>query len=337
MKLPKWLRNRRNVVFLGVGLGAVLGIAIALATGQLKAGIGGGETVVTSEKTTVGGVEKTITKTPQDPKTLWDWLNLAGVVAIPVVLAGLGAQLQAQQQKRSEEQSQVEREIADENRQEEVLQNYFDRVSALLVDKNLLAIAAKGDTATPEEKELLDVSVDVIRARTLTTLRRLDGDRKGDLIRFLIESDVITELVLSLDDANLSSAYLYNANLTGIRFCGANLSNANLGHIDLDGADLNNANLDGANLDTANLRSAILDGADLSDTKLTGADFSSANLCFARLSSADLKGTRLNSADLRFTEGLTKEQLEGESPPYLCNTKLPKGIDIDPNRDCGCL
>ena len=108
--------------------------------------------MVTSVKTTVGGVETTTTKTPQDAKTLWDWLNLAGVVAIPVVLAGLGAQLQDQQQKRSEEQSQVEREIADENRQEEVLQNYFDRVSALLVDKNLLAIAAKGDTATPEEK-----------------------------------------------------------------------------------------------------------------------------------------------------------------------------------------
>ena len=139
-------------MLLGFASAIALSLAIALATGTLKAGFGGGETVVTSEKTTVAGVEKTITTTTQDAKTLWDWLNLAGVVAIPLVLAGLGAQLQAQQQKRSEEQLETERGIADENRQEEVLQNYFDRVSALLVDKNLLAIAAKGDTAKLEEK-----------------------------------------------------------------------------------------------------------------------------------------------------------------------------------------
>lgn len=208
---PNWL-NWRNGVSLGVGL-VVLGIAIALATGTLKAGFGAGTTTVTSEKTDSQGkvIERTTTKTPQEAKTLWDWLNLAGVVAIPVVLAGLGAQLQAQQQRRSEEQL-----------QEEILQNYYDKVSALLVEKNLLAISAKReilvtdakpDTATPEEKELLDVSVDVIRARTIATLRRLDGSRKSSLIGFLIEAEVIEKLKLSLQKADLRFADLRGADL----------------------------------------------------------------------------------------------------------------------------
>ena len=153
IKLPKWLKNPRNVILLSVGLGTVLGIAIALATGTLKAGFGAGTTTVTSEKTDSQGkvIERTTTKTPQEAKTLWDWLSLAGV---PLVLAWFGFRLQLQQQQQTKEQLETERDIAEQNRQEEVLQNYFDRVSALLVEKNLLAIATKGDTATPEEKEL---------------------------------------------------------------------------------------------------------------------------------------------------------------------------------------
>ncbi len=106
------------------------------------------------------------------------------MVAVPIVLGVLGFRLQAQQQKQNEAQKQreleqteklaatqreqteklaaVERGIAEQNRQEEALQNYYDKVSALLVEKNLLAIVAKvakGDTATLEEKELLDDSL----------------------------------------------------------------------------------------------------------------------------------------------------------------------------------
>ncbi len=274
---PNWLNWRSGISF-GVGL-VGLGIAIALATGKLKAGIGGGKTEVTSVKTTVGGVETTTTTTPQEAKTLWDWLSLAGV---PVSLAGLGFWLQIQQQKQNDLQKEreleqtkqlaaVERDIAEQNRQEEALQNYYDKISALLVDKNLLAIAAKReilvtdakpDTTALEERELLDVSVDVIRARTLTTLRRLDSTRKTSLIQFLLEAEVISKLKLGLQ----------------------------------------NANLEGANLEKAHLEKAHLKGANL--TKAIG---------------------------------LTKEQLEGQDPPYLCSTKLPEGIDIDPNRDCARL
>jgi len=334
MKKPlKWL-NWRNGISLGVGL-VVLGIAIALATGRLKASIGGGKTVVTSVKTTVGGVETTTTTTPQEAKTLWDLFNLAGVVAVPIVLGVLGFRLQAQQQKQNEAQKHreleqaeklaaVEREVAEQNRQEEALQNYYDKVSALVVDKNLLAISAKVakvekdpdseemstasatvDTVTPEERQLLDVSVDVIRARTLTTLRKLDRTRKTSLIRFLLEAEVITRLKLNLAEAELEATNLYKGNLVG-----ANLLFANLKWTNLNEANLAGANLEGANLVGAKLLFANLARADLCEANLKGADLGSAKLEGARLWEANLEGVDLRCANLEGVD-LSGANLEG--------------------------
>ena len=79
--------------------------------------------------------------------------------------------------------------------------------------------------------------------------------------------------------------------------------------------------LSGAYLIDADLIDADLSGAVLIDANLSGAD-----LHFANLSDADLR-----DAYLRDAIGLTKTQL---SESRLCNTKLPEGIDLDPNRDC---
>jgi uncharacterized protein YjbI with pentapeptide repeats len=345
-----------------------ISLVAALATGKLKSGIGGGETEVTSVKTTVGAVETTTTTTPQEAKTLWDWLNLGGVLAVPITLAILAAWLQLKEQRRAEQQADLEREIADKNRQqdleiaqgtreEEALQHYLDRVSNLVIEKNLLAIAAK-DVPTTEETELLDVSVDILRGLTLSTLRRLsDGVRKASVVRLLIETDIIKRLEVSLEGAELSGARLTFADLSSADLSGANLLDADLSGADLSGANLSGAHLSGANLAVAKLTDADLNGADLSGADLRGAkllranlhraDLSGANLRYADLSGADLSGAilgganlsdailggaALNDADLSGARKLTKEQLENA---YLCNTRLPEGIDMDPNRDCG--
>ncbi len=370
IKLPKWL-NWRNSLILGLGLGAVLGIVIALATGQLKAGIGGGKTEVTSVKTTVGGVETTTTTTPQEAKTLWDWLSLVGV---PLSLAGLGFWLQLLQQKQTKEQLETERDIAEQNRQEEALQNYYDKVSALLVDKNLLAIAAKvakaekdqeaeeaptesdtGDTTTPEERELLDVSVDVIRARTLATLQRLDSSRKTSLIGFLLESEVIGSLNLSLEGADLEGADLRYAKLKEADLRYANLKEAGLGGANLKGAYLVGAHMEGANLIGANLKRASLYKANLKEANLYIAHLEGANLRYANLEGAGLGGVNLEGAYLGGAHlkgaGLGGAHLEGAylgganlkgadlsnanlEKAKLCRTTLPEGINLDPDRDC---
>ena len=238
-------------------------------------GIGKGKPVSTKtiETDKQGKTVKTIETIKDDEgKTLWDWLSLLGV---PLSLAILGYVLQQQQQKRAEKLSEEQRKIAENETKEEVLQTYFDRLSVLLIDRNLIALSNKSNspkitsialsnksnssTITPEEQELLDSSLDVIRARTLSILRRFENDaeRKGNVIKFLIETEIIGKSKLNLQWAELQGAELPGANLTEANLQGANLTKANL----------TKANLQGANLSGAILEGADLSGADLKDIK----------------------------------------------------------------------
>ena len=231
--------------------------------------------VVTIESDKGAGKQNITVKDPS--KSFWDIL---GILGVPLVLAVLGAWFQKTQQEQSERIAKKrERQDGDETR-EEVLQTYFDRISTLLIDKSLMAIAAKkeafdeikkeGSSAkvvssydftqkeltasipakidryveggddrglndllgfSKQEQELLEVSIDVIRARTLSILRRFeqDSERKSSVIRFLVEADVIARLrSTSLSSAYLSRAYLSRANLSRANLSGANLSGADL-------------------------------------------------------------------------------------------------------------
>ena len=242
-----------------------------------------------------GNPTTTTTETSTETgKTLWDWLDLLGV---PFALALLGAWLQKAQQNQADraateqhdrderitlEQRERDERIAKEQREraadearEDVLQVYFDRISALLVDKNLMGIAAKGTAISPDQKELLDASLDVIRARTLSILRRFEDDieRKSSVIRFLEEAGIVSKLQLNLKGANLQNANLYWADLNGARLYGCNLSGAKL-----IGASLQNADLVGADLKNAKLRKADLREAKLYGTKLDGANLEATDL-----------------------------------------------------------
>jgi Pentapeptide repeats (8 copies) len=278
------------------------------------------------EKDKRGNITKIVETTKHDDgKTLWDWLSVLGVPLSLLILGSLFQILQQQraeevakaqrerdekvakaQRERDEKVAEEQREIAEDETKEEVLQVYFDRLSVLLVDKNLLTIADKVNVtesertesqpkidATDEERVLLASAMVVIRARTLSILRRFENDpkRKTSVIRFLIEADIVSKLKLNLRWANLSGADLY----------GTSLSGANLGKANLSGANLGKANLSGANLGKANLNGANLNGANLSGANLTE------------------------------TRNLTADQLQGVK---LCQTKLPPEISLDPNRDC---
>ena len=94
-------------------------------------------TVETTEKDRQGKTVKKVTITAHNNgKTLWDWGSLLGVpLGVPLLLAILGYVLQEQQRK-----------IADNETKEEVLQTYFDRLSVLLIDKNLIALSNKSNS-----------------------------------------------------------------------------------------------------------------------------------------------------------------------------------------------
>ena len=198
------------------------------------------------------------------PKTLWDWL---GLLIIPAVL-GFGA-IWFNNQARKSEQA-----IAQDRAQEEALQRYLDTMQGLILDKGL--------RATDSNKEIRDVA----RVRTLAVVRSLNGNRKGHVVRFLHEADLIgppkeesgewqpEKAIISLKDADLSTVYLEGVTLSGVDLSFTNLSNAILHRSFIDCSRLIKANLMNANLRRTNLFQT-----DLSGTDRRGADLSDATEC----------------------------------------------------------
>jgi hypothetical protein len=226
-------------------------------------------------------------------KTLWDLMSLL-IVPIVIALAGwwLSEVSRQNQQKIEDQRAKAEQEIETDRARESVLQSYIQNMTDLLLDKGL----ATSDLTHPVRS--------IARSSTLTTLRQLDADRKGILLQFLHESNLITvgDPIIILSDADLTGAILRDAGLTGA---------------DLRSADLIGADLHDAHLSRAELRDAHLTGADLRDAYLFDAD----------LTGADLTGAILISADLRGAKGWTYEQLaQAES---LVGATLPNGTEMN--------
>jgi uncharacterized protein YjbI with pentapeptide repeats len=231
-------------------------------------------------------------------KTLWEWLQLLGALAIPLVLAIAGfwftTQQEARQQRFETLRANSEGKIEEQRAQDAALQAYLDQMSTLLL----------------EEKDLRNDRVrTLMRARTLTVLGRLDPKRKTAVMQFLVEAELVQRVEKSTPLIGLS---------------GADLSGANLFEADLSGADLRQAGLPEANLyyadlSYANLTEALLSHADLSYVNLTGADLS-----YANLTGADLRHADLTKADLSpWVEGLTDEQIAAAQSLY--DATMPNG------------
>lgn len=139
-------------------------------------------------------------------------------------------------------------------------------------------------------------------------------------------------------EANLTETQGNDSNtldLRGINFKEAKLQHAQFTNTDLTGASFQEADLTGAafrgaqpKLEEINFQKARLSEVNFSKANLNGANFSNAlfsdaNLGGANLSDADLSNTIILSTNLSATEGLTREQLTGESAPLLCNSELP--------------
>jgi len=284
----------------------------------------------------------------QGQKTLWDWMS---VVLAPATLAVLGYWFQASLERTKAEREQLEKErdekaeeLANKQAQEEkvrvqerveneqregALEAYLADMSDLLVGKGLSALAKKKVKGLlgEEEQFLLDAGLDVIRARTLSILRRLtdrkdseltDGVRKASVLLFLYESELIqrkvvdhTEIstdnresslmkksLLNLKGADLSDAHLSHMNLSHADISGVNLTRANLSHADLRGTYFIDTNLSYADFSDSHLMEANFKGSQLNYTRLSRADLSRANLSSTHLSSANLSGADLIDAHL---------------------------------------
>ena len=241
------------------------------------------------------------TETGAATKTGWDKAQVIGTFAVFVSIAGLliGVFQFNKQQQTSAKQ------LLDQQRQA-TLNGYFDDMSALVLQYKLT-----------ESKSGAPVRA-IALARTATAVRSLDGARKGYLIRYLWEADLITTPlpVLDLSGVDLSGAVFTGANLYEAQLSSLDLSNAIFTGAALDASNLSGSILSGANLNgtniicfsqrsnsrttnfCANLRDAHLTGATLINADLTGADLTGADLTGATLTGATLTGATLTGATL---------------------------------------
>lgn len=195
-----WQQIKQNRLAIGV-IGFVLVVVIFLIIAGYWFDWTGfnGYNKVTIVHTINGTNAAIVTKTEeyQPGKTLWDWLNLLGVLAIPVVV-GIGAAWYTAQQEKASERGNTD------NQRETALQGYIDKMSELLLEKLLR------DSA--EEDEVRKIA----RVRTLMILSRLDAQRKGSVLKFLHESGLIEKgkCIVDLHEADLSLADLTEAYIT---------------------------------------------------------------------------------------------------------------------------
>jgi Pentapeptide repeats (8 copies) len=148
-------------------------------------------------------------------------IALGGVGTAQMVSIALEDQRTREARALEDRRTQEARDLEAQRAREAALQNYFENVGELLIEKPLRR-ASPGDNLST-----------VVRAQTLSVLEGLDPDRKRILLLFLYESGLIYERkrVVNLFAAKLNVAVL---------------SEADLRVVDLGEADLRRANLRGA-------------------------------------------------------------------------------------------
>lgn len=222
----------------------------------------------------------------------------------------------------AEQQARDERATVPDAAREAALQEYLDKMTTLLVEKNLRQSASDSPLRASA------------RAYTEALLSRLDKSRRALAVKFMAQSrlfgdDPIVSLAkIDLSETDLSKIDLSGADLAGAELSGttlidailvatdlrfAMLNRAKLFHADLRDAwlaaahmneiDLSQSNLEWANLAYADLRRAKFTLANLENTKLIGAtlneaDFMSANLQGATLEESDLTGAYITADQL---------------------------------------
>jgi uncharacterized protein YjbI with pentapeptide repeats len=240
-------------------------------------------------------------------KPLFDWLGLIAQSAVPVFLAILAfAQTEIattrneQEKQRAEEKAEKDKALAKDNQMQTIMAGYLTQMTNLILKENL-----------PQAERDSKAAI-MARAVTLNASRQLDEDRKGQLLKFLYEANLIgrcssaqqqencKQPVLDLSGIKLeSTTFNPPIPLLGIDLTQASLPEANLVGIDLAKANMRKVNLSCADLTSSFLGEANLESANLTDSKIAYANLPEAKLESALLQRANLKGAILEGAILR--------------------------------------
>ncbi len=212
---------------------------------------------------------------------------------------------------------------------QKALNDYTNSMKELLASTNI-------DRKAPQKISALQY------AKTLLAMRELDGDgdRKGQALRFLHETCLITKEEVTQRCVELRSILLNGAekidlsgvNLNGIDLKDSWIPSANLSKAYMRGADLQKANLEGADLIGTHMEPNPKSGflrflpfigswfhqkSDLRWANLRGADLRWANLQEANLRGADLRFVNLNNVNLTGANLTSACYVEGTEAKYF--------------------
>lgn len=221
--------------------------------------------------------------------TFWDWLHL---LLVPVILIAGITWLSLEQlwlvQQLAVQQRNTSIQIANAQQQSTLLTTYESRISDMILHNGLRTAAPKSDANIVADTQTADV------------LRQLDGDHKGQLLRFLYETRLINNdtHVIDLSEVDIHGAHIANLDLRDTYLFGADLRSSSM-----QGTNLSYATLSYVNLAGTNLTKADLHGSDMHNTILTS--------------------TNLNGANLKDVTGLTNEQIS--TARSLTGTIMPDG------------
>jgi hypothetical protein len=286
------------IVFVGVIVFIVLGYLLKWEW----TGFNSGTSQITITNTTKVNYTATV---PQPSKTLWDWLGLLGVLAIPVVVVWFTVQ-----------QAKVSDMERKDNQRAKALQDYIDKMSEHILKDHLGERTEEGKLK-PEYEQVRNIA----RTRTLTVLPLLDPLRKPSVLQFLYEAGLIhnDNCIIQIGRADFSKVYLRNFILSEPNGSGVDLAGVNLSEANFDDVDLSKANLVHTNLSRANFSVTSFSEAKLRKADFNGAIFSEANLDRADLWEAILSGAY----------NLTQQQLD--QVKTCKDAILPKGLTCNRN------
>jgi uncharacterized protein YjbI with pentapeptide repeats len=236
-------------------------------------------------------------KSVKDPniepaKTLFDWLEL---LIIPSSLGLLGWLYQ------EAEKSKVQK-TEEERARNKTLSSFFNTITDLLKDHNL------ANNPTVQVKALA-------RTRINMTLAQLDGARKGQVLQFLYESNLIDKSPgLKLLGANFNNAILDHivlgaSEIRGANFVNASFKNANLNEIIMNSSNFEKANLSGSLVENADFSYTNLKNSKWKNMDLTTVEFEGANLTNANLRGSLIKKSQLDSILLKKKIKTTKNKI----------------------------
>lgn len=236
-------------------------------------------------------------------QNLWEWMKLLVVpLLIPISVLWLTRRTQEN-----------ERALASYKARKEELQNYFDRMTELLLKHQLRSSQPDSETRT------------IARTLTLSVAPELNTNQKSQLLTFLYDAGLIFRFspIVKLEKINLHDISIPpRTDLRRISIRDANLKNCGFEQVNLYYADLKSSQLQNANLSGAILMQASLRGSNLTSANLRGASLKDVDLRWANMSEVNLEEANLEDADLR------RADLHGANfkNAVLINTQLKDAI-----------